>query len=404
MTVAHVTTVAGSLCFLVGQSAFMRARGISLEAIASPEPYLDQFSRNEQVPVHPVTMHRRITPTEDLRALWQLWRTLRRIRPEVVHSHTPKGGLLGMIAGTLARTPARIYHARGVPHITATGVRRRLLLAAEWTSCRLAHRVIAVSHSVRNILVEEHLCPPDKVKVLVSGSGQGVDASGRYKPLPPETRAATRTRLGIPPDALVVGFVGRLVVDKGIRELAEAWRTLRADPRVHLLIVGSREGEADAISHALMSALESDARVHFTGDDLETPPLYSAMDVVALPTYREGFSNVALETAAMALPIVASRVPGCVDAVEDGHTGTLVEARDPAALAQALLRYLSDPELRTRHGAAARHRVLTEFQPEQIWAAIAAEYVALADGSAGTRSRGSGRAADHGTGETPATY
>jgi glycosyltransferase involved in cell wall biosynthesis len=101
------------------------------------------------------------------------------------------------------------------------------------------------------------------------------------------------------------------------------------------------------------------------------------MDVVALPTYREGFSNVALEAAAMALPIVASRVPGCVDAIEDGVTGTLVPARDSAELSRALVRYLEHPELRSRHGAAARERVLAEFRPEQIWEAIAAEYRAL---------------------------
>jgi glycosyltransferase involved in cell wall biosynthesis len=238
--------------------------------------------------------------------------------------------------------------------------------------------VIAVSHSVRDILIAEHLCAPEKVTVLANGSGQGVDAAGRYRPLGADVRSAARARLGIPQDALVVGFVGRLVIEKGMRELAEAWRSLRdTTPRLHLLLVGGRDGEADAIPHDMMASLDADERVHFAGDDGETPPLYAAMDVVALPTYREGFSNVALEAAAVKLPIVATRTPGCVDAVEDGRTGTLVEPRDPAALAAALARYLESPELRAQHGAAARERVLTYYRPDQIWSAIAAEYSAL---------------------------
>ncbi|HET7753994.1 MAG TPA: glycosyltransferase family 4 protein [Anaeromyxobacteraceae bacterium] len=379
ITVVHVITVAGSLDFFVGQSAFMRERGFTLHAIASPEKYLDDFGQREQVEVHAIRMSRRITPGDDLRALWQLWRTLRSIRPDVVHSHTPKAGLLGTIAATLAGTPARLYTVRGVPHFTATGLRRRLLLAAEWTSCALAHRVLAVSHSVRDIIVEEGLCRPDKVKVLASGSGQGVDATRRFKPLGAATRSEVRARCGIPQDALVVGFVGRLVNEKGMRELAQAWSSLRAShPTLHLLLMGSLEGEDDAIPAEMIAALRADERVHFAESDVtDMPPFYSAMDVVALPTYREGFSNVALETAAMALPIVAARVPGCVDAVEDGRTGTLVEPRDHAALAWALRRYLDDPDLRARHGEAARRRVLAEFRPELIWGAIAAEYRAL---------------------------
>lgn len=380
----HVTTVAGSLCFLLGQAAFMRERGFSLQAISSPDPYLDEYSRREGVPVHRVTMQRRITPLDDLRAIAELWRTLRRVRPDIVHSHTPKGGLLGMIAATLAGTPGRLYTIRGVPHITATGIRRRLLLAAERTSCALAHRVTAVSHSVRDIIVDEGLCPPEKVKVLASGSGQGVDATRRFRPLAPAVRSATRQRYGIPEDALLIGFVGRLVKEKGLGELAQAWSSIReSEPRAHLLLAGTLDGEDDAIPPEMVAALRADARVHFAGDVSDIPPVYAAMDIVALPTYREGFSNVALEAAGMALPIVASRVPGCTDAVEDGLTGTLVAPRDPAALATALERYLADPELRARHGEAARRRVLAEFRPEQIWSAIADEYCALLERATG---------------------
>jgi glycosyltransferase involved in cell wall biosynthesis len=375
--VVHVMTVPASLYFLSGQIGYMRARGFELHAVASPGEYLAPFGAQEGIPVHAVAMTRAISPLRDLRALWELWRLLHDLSPDVVHAHTPKGGLLGMIAAALARVPVRVYHVRGLPFVTASGWRRRLLVAAEWTSCALAHRVLAVSHSMRAIAVEEGICPPEKIAVLAGGSGNGVDATGRFVPQPTAVRREARARLGIPPDALVIGFVGRVVREKGAVELATAWRALReAQPRAFLLVVGRLDAE-DAIPTEVRAELERDARVRLTGVDPNTPPLYAAMDVVALPTYREGFPNVALEAAAMALPIVATSVPGCVDAVVDGTTGTLVPARDAGALRDALLRYLVDGALRAAHGAAARQRVLARFRREAIWAALAGEYVSL---------------------------
>lgn len=366
-----------SLVFLAGQVSFMRAAGYSVHAITSPGPELASFGAREGVRVEAVEMPRRITPLQDLVALRRLWKALRRIRPDIVHAHTPKGGLLGMLAAWLARVPVRVYHLRGLPFVTAAGPRRRLLRATERVSCALAHRVLAVSHSIRTIAVDEGICREDKIKVLLGGSGNGVDATGRFVPAAPAVRAEARAELAIPPDAAVVGFVGRLVRDKGVVELAEAWLRLREGaPGLHLLLVGPAERE-DAVPVEVLAALRADPRVHLTGHARDTPRLYAAMDVVALPTYREGFPNVALEAAAMGLPIVATSVPGCTDAVRDGVTGTLVPARDAGALAGALRRYLEDPALRDRHGQAGRQRVLAEFRREAIWEGIAAEYQGL---------------------------
>lgn len=373
-TVAHVMTHPGSLIFLRGQVSFIRDRGFAVHAITSPGPDLASFRGKEGAVTHAVPMSRSISPFRDLVSLWRLCRVLRGVRPDVVHAHTPKGGLLGMLAAWMCGTPVRIYHLRGLRYDTTSGLKRRTLRFAEWVTCTLAHRVIAVSHSLRDVIVEGKVCPADKIKVLVRGSGNGVDATGRFKPLVQPARAETRAKHGIPPEALVVGFVGRFVLDKGIAELAGAWRQLReSHPRLHLMLAGGPD-EADPAPAEVMDALRSDGRVHFTGFDPNMPLLYAAMDVVALPTYREGFPNVALEAAAMALPVVATSVLGCVDAVEDGVTGMLIPARDPVALANALRRYLGDPGLRATHGAAGRRRVLADFRREAIWEAIAAEY------------------------------
>ncbi len=378
LTVVHVMTVPVSLGFLRGQPAFMRARGIDLQAVTSPGPELEAWGRAEGVPVHAVEMPRRISPLQDLAALWRLARLLRRLRPDLVHAHTPKGGLLGMMAAALAGVPARLYHIRGLPYAAAAGRRRHLLRTTERISCGLAHRVLAVSRSMRDLAVGDGLCPAGKIDVLCGGSGNGVDARGRFSPATPEAAAAARAALGLPAGAPVIGFVGRLVRDKGVVELAEAWRALRDDfPGAHLLLAGPEEAQ-DAVPPAVLAALRADPRVRFLGMVRDTPRAYAAMDLVALPTYREGFPNVALEAGAMGLPIVATAVPGCTDAVVDGTTGILVPAGDAGALAAGLRRYLADPALRAAHGGAGRARVLAEFRQEAIWEALAAEYAALA--------------------------
>lgn len=259
------------------------------------------------------------------------------------------------------------------------GLMRQLMRLTEILSCSLAHRVICVSHSLREVALEERLCQPAKIVVLAEGSGQGVNATGKFNPaiLPSTARETTRARFAIPLEATVVGFVGRIVRDKGIVELAHAWACLRGDyPNLHLLLVGPFEDQ-DPIPEGVRKTLEADARVHFSGMDWNTPQLYRAMDIVALPTYREGFPNVPLEAAAMELPVVATQIPGCVDAVIQGITGTLVPPKNATALAAALRAYIEDPELRRRFGKAARARVLREFREDVIWEAMYKEYSRL---------------------------
>lgn len=375
----HITTVPQTLNFLKGQVGYMKRQGFDVHALSSPGDFLRQFGDREQVTVHAVEMPRRITPLQDLLAVFRLWYCLHRIRPHIVHASTPKGGLLGSISAWLAGVPVRIYHMRGLPLMTATGYKRWLLWWSEKVSCLLADQVICVSHSLRDVAVSEGLCPASKIKVLLGGSSNGVDATGRYNPncFDAGVGQAIRRQYGIPADAPVVGFVGRLVRDKGISELVEAWNLLRDEfPHLHLLIVGPFEPQ-DPVPADVEQILRHDARIHLTGGTQDTSPLYAAMDILTLPTYREGFPNTPLEAAAMQLPVVATRIPGCIDAVQDGVTGTLVPPRNAEALAQAIRGYLNHPELGQQHGQAGRDRVLQSFRQEAIWDAFYQEYMRL---------------------------
>jgi glycosyltransferase involved in cell wall biosynthesis len=374
----HITTVPVSFTFLHGPVDFVIARGVKVHALSSPGPELGAFGQRHDIPTYAVEMPRRITPLGDLRAVQQIIRVIRQVQPHIVHAHTPKGGLLGMIAAAAARVPVRIYHMRGLPVLGARGLKRVLLRTTERLSCRMAHRVICVSHSLRDVAIADRICSPDKITVLAGGSGQGVDAT-RFNPsrLQPGTGAATRERLGLPSNAVVMGFVGRLVRDKGVGELEAAWRVLRFEhPELRMLLVGPWEDQ-DPVPDGVRDRLEADPRVHLVGMDWNTPALYAAMDLVALPSYREGFPNVPLEAAAMGLPVVATDVPGCRDAVEDGVTGTLVPPRDTVRLTGALRSYILSSDLRTLHGAAGRERVLRSFRQEAIWEEMFEEYARL---------------------------
>ena len=190
-------------------------------------------------------------------------------------------------------------------------------------------------------------------------------------------RRELRRRYDIPEDALVAGFVGRIVRDKGMIELAGAWRILRLQfPSIHLLLVGTFESQ-DPVPAEVQKLFQSDPQIHLAGWADDAAPYYAAMDVLVLPTYREGFPGVLLEAAAMAMPVVATRVPGCVDAVVEGVTGTLVPVENTWSLADAIRSYLTEPEPCRRHGDAARARVLKDFCPEAIWQALYEEYERL---------------------------
>jgi glycosyltransferase involved in cell wall biosynthesis len=378
-TLVHVTTIPETLVFLQGQISFMKERGFAVHVVSSPGPMLEKVGHREGVPVHGVSMERRISPLADVRSICSLFFLFRKLRPTLLHAHTPKGGLLGVLAGRMTGAKSVVYTLHGLRYATAKGWRRKLLQSAEAMTCGLADRVFAVSLANQRQAVADGICPEGRIRLLARGSCNGVDSLGRFNPekLKPSLRAETRRKFRIPDSGVVLGYVGRIVRDKGITELWEAWCSLKdQNPEIYLLIVGPIE-EQDPLPCSVMARLTADERVRMVGWADDPVPFYAAMDVFVLPTYREGFPISPLEAAAMELPVIASRVDGCVEAVADGMTGLLVPPRDSKALAEALQRLILKPELRERMGRAGRQRVLSDFRPEVIWEELYQSYLDL---------------------------
>lgn len=353
---------------LKGQLSYLRERGWDVHLVASPGDQTDRAVAREGVEFHPIPMTRGITPPQDVVALVRWIKLLLALRPDAVNVGTPKAGLVGSLAAWITRVPKRIYVVRGLRLETESGLKRALLWAMERITIAASTDIIAVSHSLRAELEQARLAPAHKVTVIGSGSSNGVDAVSIGERVAVQDRDALRFGLGINDEDFLVGYIGRLTNDKGLGVLAEAL-ALPGASRFHLVTIGEAEDEA------CLPALRSlGGRWHQLPAGPDVTGVLAMIDVLCLPTRREGFPNVVLEAAAAGLPVVTTRATGARDSVLDGETGLLVGVDAPAELASALARLAEDPQLRARFGDAACERVRKEFVPQRIWDALEKTY------------------------------
>jgi glycosyltransferase involved in cell wall biosynthesis len=363
--------------FLQGQLQFFRDRGFDVTVLC-PKRRKDEWevAHPESVPTIEVPLEREIAPLQDVVSLWRLAAIMRELRPTVTNVGTPKAGLLGGFAAWLNQVPCRFYTLHGLRFETAKGLKRRILVYADRLACHFAHRVICVSHSVREKAIASGITTWERTAVFGAGSCNGIDAS-RFSATPEmkQRAAELRSRLGIPGQAPVALFVGRFTCDKGIPELIQAF--LRLDnqfPDLRLLLVGCFE-DGDPLPFEVRRRLETTERVILAGAVNDTRPYYAIADVLVLPSHREGLPTVILEAQAAGKPVIGASATGIVDLLVDGETGLLFPVGDVPALAEALARIISDKALATKLGLAGQEQVKRAFRQEQIWQALHREYL-----------------------------
>jgi glycosyltransferase involved in cell wall biosynthesis len=381
VTLVHITTVDLSLRFLLrGQLRAFREHGFRVVGISAPGPWVAELEQEGLVHVAVPALRRRWAPAADVRALTDLFLALRRLRPDIVHTHTPKAGVLGRLAARLAGVPVVVNTVHGF--YTGEGaLRRGLGLWAERLAARCSDFEFCQSREDLETLTRMGVIRPERSAYL----GNGVD----LRTFDPNAvhRASVRERLGIAHDAVVIGTVGRLVWEKGYREFfAMAQRLADKKPAPVVLAVGPVEtAKADAVPASLVEDLGRRGVVRFLGMRTDMPGLYAAMDVFVLASHREGFPRSAIEAAAMGLPLVLTDIRGCREVVRDGVNGFLVPPGDSAALAACVEQLAGDPSLRARFGQESRRRAVAEFDEQRVIETTLAVYGRLLRERSGAR-------------------
>ena len=326
-------------------------------AVSSPGEALDKVSRREGVRTIAVPMERHISLMNDLRSLWQMWRVMRRERPDLVHSMTPKAGLICMMAAWLARVPRRVHMFTGLVWPTSTGLKRRILMATDWLTCACATHIIPEGEGVKHDLLSHHITRKP-IKVLGYGNVKGIDME-HYNP-------ALFSNVSHQ-EGFTFVFVGRIVRDKGINELVAAFDRLHGDyPDVRLVLIGPREDDLDPVLPATLERINSGNGIEAVGPQSDVRSFYASSDALVFPSYREGFPNVVIEAGAMGLPSIVTDINGSREIIIDGQNGVIVPPRDEEALYQAMKRFVEQPDEIAAMAQKARGLIASRYEQSYV--------------------------------------
>jgi glycosyltransferase involved in cell wall biosynthesis len=373
----RITTVPISLeKLLENQLRFMK-QYYKVTAISADKDNLVRVGKLQKVPTFHVEMTRKITPFQDLKAVWQLYSYFKKEKPCIVHSHTPKAGTLGMLAAKLAGVPHRLHTIAGLPLLEATGGKRKLLNAVEKATYACATHIYPNSFGLKEIIIQEQFCKPNKLKVLGNGSSNGIDTA--Y--FNPENFSAQQNQnlkntLGIHENDFVFIFVGRLVGDKGINELLAAFKKA-ANQNVKLLLVGPLELDLDPVHKNTLQEIEENPNITSLGYQKDVRPYLAISHCLAFPSYREGFPNVVMQAGAMGLPSIVTNINGCNEIIIEGQNGTIIPVKDTFALYNAMKKMMEDFDYIAKLKKNARLIIVSRYEQQVVWDAILAEYKRL---------------------------
>lgn len=376
LKIARVSTVPFFvLTQLSAQIDALSASGMAVTVIASSDELSEDLAASKSSTYIPVNIEREINPIQDFLSLVSLIRVFKKNKFDLVHSTTPKAGLLCAIAGRLAGTGVRLHTFTGQPWVTMSGVKRTILKLCDKVIASLNTHCYADSVSQKNFLVSNGIIKAEKISVLGAGSLAGIDLqrfdSSRYSA---EEFRAMRNELQITDTGKILLFVGRITPDKGIKELITAFNEIvRKDPDVFLVFVGPFESAGEEVVNRVADASVRD-NIKIVGYSDEPEKYMAFADLLCLPSYREGFGTVVIEAAAMGTPTVGTNIYGLSDAIVDGETGVLVTLKDAASLQAGILSVLGKPALQSAMGDAARKRAKSHFGSQACSELLISEY------------------------------
>ena len=372
----RITTVPISLDKLLsGQLNFMQTN-FEVVAVSSEKEYLERVGLKENVRTFHLEMSRKITPINDLIAVVRLFFFLLREKPAIVHTHTPKAGIVGMLASFLARVPCRLHTIAGLPLLEEKGLKRKVLNFVEKLTYACATKIYPNSFGLKDIILEQKFCNANKIKVIVNGSTNGIDTSF-FSPslIKLEEMQQLKLDLNIAEDDFVFVFVGRLVKDKGINELVTAFEDLhKLNSKAKLLLVGDYESDLDPLFPEVLNSIKENPAIISVGFQYDVRPYFAIADVLVFPSYREGFPNVVMQAGAMGLPSIVSDINGCNEIIENNCNGFIIPVKDSKAVFEKMKLYLYDNSIYTFHKSMARDRIESRYQQSLVWEAILLEY------------------------------
>lgn len=358
LKIIRTSTVSTSLNTFCRGTLRRLAQTYDVVAVSTPDDELHEMAQREGVRVVGVAMRRPISPLHDLRSLLRLIRVFRRERPDMVHSITPKAGLLSMIAAWVCRVPVRSHTFTGLVFPTATGLKKKTLMLTDRITCACATHIVPEGEGVKNDLINYGITRKP-LRVLGYGNVRGVDMQHYNRT--PEVMAAVQPimRSGV----FTFVFVGRVVRDKGINELVQAFVRLNAqEPATRLILVGRFEDDLDPVLPQTRQMIEQNEAIEAVGSQADVRPWLAASDALVFPSYREGFPNVVLEAGAMGLPSIVTDINGSREIIVEGKNGVIVPPRDADALYAAMLRFIEAPAEVAQMAANAREMIASRFE------------------------------------------
>lgn len=382
--IIRMTTIPQSMRKLLeGQLKFMSENGFEVVALSSDDSCFEEML-HEQGDIRGIriNMERHTSPMKDLKALFKIIKVFRKEKPFIVHTHTPKAGLLGMLAARLTGVPHRFHTTAGLPLLVYSGMYRKILNTMERLTNACATQVFPNSFNMMNIMKELKLCNPQKMKVIGNGSSNGIDtryfSSEQTIKDNKNTRSEIRKSLGIKEEEFAFIYVGRVVKDKGMNELVDSMRKLVPHHLyIKLIIVGPYESHLDPIAPENVAFFKNDKSVIFLGWQNDVRPFMMAADALVFPSYREGFPNVVMQAGAMGLPSIVTDINGCNEIIEDGKNGCIIPPKCTDELYEKMTWFIEHRDEVTTMANQAREAITSRYERSLIWNDLLSLYNSL---------------------------